>query len=49
MQGSHRLEKNWNFEGFLGKSLKIQYALKSTGKSLKHLEKSFNSSIFCRY
>ena len=35
-------------EGFLEKSLKIQYALKSTGKSLKCFEKSLNSSIFCR-
>ena len=44
-QGSHRLEKYLNIEGFLEKSLKIQYALKSTGKSLKCLEKSL---IFCR-
>ena len=28
-------------EGFLEKSLKIKYALKSTGKTLKCLEKSF--------
>ena len=42
------LEKYLNIEGFLEKSLKIQYALKSTGKSLKCLEKSLNSSIFCR-
>ena len=33
-QGSHRLEKYLNLEGFLEKSLKIKYALKSTGKSL---------------
>ena len=47
-QGLHRLEKYLNFEGFLEKSLKIKSALKSTGKSLKGLEKSFNSTIFCR-
>ena len=48
-QGSHRLEKYLNIEGFLEKFLKIQYALKSTGKSLKCLEKSLlmKSSIFC--
>ena len=34
-----------NLEGFLEKSLKIRYALKSTGKSLKSLEKSLNSTI----
>ena len=43
LQGSHMLEKYLNLEG-----LKIKSALKSTGKSLKSLEKSFNSSIFCR-
>ena len=50
IQGSHRLEKYMylNLEGFLEKSLKIKYALKSTGKSLKSLEKSLNSTIFCR-
>ena len=48
MQGSHRLEKYLNLEGFPEKSLKIKYALKSTGKSLKCLEKSLNSSIFCK-
>ena len=37
-----------NLEGFLEKSLKIKYSLKSTGKSLKSLEKSLNSTIFCR-
>ena len=47
-QGSHRLEKYLNLEGFLEKPLKIKYALKSTGKPLKNLEKSLNSSIFCR-
>ena len=48
MQGSHRLEKYLNLEGFLEKSLKMKSALKSTGKSLKSLEKSLNSTIFCR-
>ena len=48
VQGSHRLEKYFNLEGFLEKSLKSKSALKSTGKSLKGLEKSLNSSIFCR-
>ena len=46
--GSHRLEKYLNLEGFLEKSLKIKSALKSTGKSLKSLEKSLNFTIFCR-
>ena len=48
VQGSHRLEKYLNFEGLHEKSLKIKYALKSTGKSLKWLEKSLNFTIFCR-
>ena len=48
VQGSHRLEKYLNLEGFLEKSSKFKYALKSTGKSLKFLEKFLNSSIFCR-
>ena len=47
-QGSHRLEKYLNSEGFLEKSLKIKSALKSTGKSLKSLEKSLNSTISVR-
>ena len=47
-QGSHRLEKHLNLEGFIEKSLKVKSALKSTGKSLKSLEKSLNSTIFCR-
>ena len=48
-QGSHRLDKYLNLEGFLEKSLKLKFALKSTctGKALKGLEKSLNSSIFC--
>ena len=43
----YRLEKYLNLEGFLEKSLKIKSALKSTGKSLKNLEKYLNSTIFC--
>ena len=46
IQGSHRLEKYLNLEGFLEKSLKIKSVLKSAGKSLKSLEKSLNSTIF---
>ena len=42
------LRKNLNLEGFLEKALKIKSALKSTRKSLKNLEKSLNSTIFCR-
>ena len=48
-QGSYRLEKKYlNLVGFLEKSLKIKSALKSTGKSLKCLEKPMISTIFCR-
>ena len=47
-KGSHRLEKYMNLEGFLEKSLKIKSALNCTGKSLKSLEKSLNSTFFCR-
>ena len=47
-QGSHRLKKYLNSKGFLEKSLKIKSALKSTGKSLKSLEKSLNYTIFYR-
>ena len=47
-QDLHRLEKILNLEGFLEKYLKIKSVLKSTGKSLKSLEKSLNSTIFCR-
>ena len=47
-QGSHRLEKYFDLEGFLEKSLKVKPALKSTGKSLKSLGKSLNSTNFCR-
>ena len=44
-QGSQRLEKYLNLEDFLEKSLKIKSALKSTGKSLKSLENSLNSTV----
>ena len=47
-QGLHRLEKYLKIQGCLVKSLKIQSALKSTGKSLKGLEKSLNFTIYCR-
>ena len=47
LKGSHRL-KYLNSEVFFDRSLKINYALKSTAKSLKDLEKSLNSSVFCR-
>ena len=39
------LKSTWNLEGCLEKSLKIKSALKSTGKPLKSLEKSLNSTI----
>ena len=48
IQGSHRLEKYLNLKGLVEKYLKMNYALKSTGKSLKGLEKSLNSSVFFR-
>ena len=44
-QGSHRLEKYLNIQDCLEKSLKIKFALKSTGKTLKGLEKSLNFTI----
>ena len=47
-QDSHRLDKYLNLEGFLEKSLKIKSAIKTTGKSVKSLVKSLNSTIFCR-
>ena len=47
-QGLHRLENYLNTGVFLEKSLKIKSALKSTGKSLKSLEKSLCSAVFCR-
>ena len=48
LQGLHRRENYLNLEEFLEKYLKIKSSLKSTGKSLKDLEKSLNSTIFCR-
>ena len=42
------LEKYLNEESFLEKSLKVKSALKNTGKLLNSLEKSLNSTIFCR-
>ena len=47
-RGSHRLEKYLNIQDCLEKFLKIKFALISTGKTLKCLEKSLNSTIFCR-
>ena len=44
-KGLHRLVKYLNLEGFLEKSLEMKSALKSTGKLLKSLEKSLNSTI----
>ena len=38
LQGSHRLEKYLNVEGFLENSLKIKSALKSTGNLSKALK-----------
>ena len=46
MQGLHRLKKYLNLEDFLEKSLKIKSTLKSTGKSFKSLEKSFEFYYF---
>ena len=47
-QGSHRLEKYLNIQGCLEKTLKIKFTLKSTGKTLKGLEKSLNFTIYRR-
>ena len=47
-RGLHRLEKYLNIQDCLEKFLKIKFALISTGKTLKCLEKSLNSTIFCR-
>ena len=41
-QGSHRLEKYLNIQGYLEKSLKITFTLKSTWKTHRGLEKSLN-------
>ena len=45
IQGSHRLEKYLNIQDCLEKSLKIKFALKSTWKTLKGIEKSLNFTI----
>ena len=42
------LEKHLNIQGCLEKSLKIKFALKSTWKTLKGLEKSLNFTIYRR-
>ena len=47
-QGSHRLEKYLNVQDCLEKSLKIKFSLKSTGKTLKDVEKSLNFTIYRR-
>ena len=39
-------EKYLNIQDCLEKSLKIKFALKSTGKTLKGLEKSLNFTIY---
>ena len=48
IQGSHRLEKYLNIQDCLEKSLKIKFALKSTWKTLKGLEKYLNFTIYRR-
>ena len=48
LQASHRLEKYLNIQECLEKSLKIKFALKSTWKTLKDLEKSLNSINYRR-
>ena len=45
VQVSHRLERYLNLEGFFEKSLKMNSALKRTGKLLESLEKSLNSQF----
>ena len=45
-QDSHRLEKYLNIQECLEKSLKIKFALKSTGKIVKGLEKSLDFTIY---
>ena len=46
LQGSDRLKKYLNLEGFLEKSLKINHALKSTGKSRIGREKPLKNSKY---
>ena len=48
IQDSHRLEKYLNIQDCLEKSLKMKFALKSTGKSRKGLEKVLNFTIYRR-
>ena len=48
IQGSHRLEKYLNIQDCLEKSLKIKFAMKSTWKTLKGLEKALNFTIYRR-
>ena len=48
LQGSYRLEKYLNIQDYLEKSLKIKFALKSTGKTLKGLEMFMNFTIYRR-
>ena len=48
VHGSHRLKKYLNIQDYLEKSLKIKFALKSTVKTLKGLEKSLNFTIYRR-
>ena len=47
-QGSHRLVKYLNIQDCLEKSLKIKFALKSTRKTPKGLEKSVNLTFYRR-
>ena len=48
LQSSHMFEKYLNLEGFLEMSLKIKICLEKFWKSTQSIEKSLNSSIFCR-
>ena len=45
IQGSHRFEKYLNIQDCLEESLKIEFALKSTWKTLKGLEQE-DSTVF---
>ena len=47
-QGSHRLEKYISKQDCPEKSLKMKFALKSTWKTLKGLEKFLNFTIYKR-
>ena len=48
LQGLHRLEKYLNIQDCLEKALKMKFALKSTWKTLKGLDKSLNFTIYRR-